>query len=421
MEKYQFQEIASSVYAWDLHDEGTECVLDNLQSMANVNSVYLIALMHEERHPWPNDTFFPHNPCRKEYQTEDSVAYWPAQPENYGRILPSRPTNFLAGTDWLGQLGESAKRRGMRFGVEMSHTMLGSDRLASDCLDVRQVDLFGEPLRRTHIGENHFVPCMNHPDFRLYVQNLFREVIKRYNVDYVLNCIMPYPMPAPYLLVEYEDTIDPREWILRSPVASGCFCKSCVEKAKEIGFDLLKARDGLLKLSEEAAGTPPLYETNITPMELLLDHQEFIDWLRFKEYSVSSFYKELHCALHAAKPDIDNRMNLYITSHSEYAGFRPKKVAKYFDSIRVCVYTENLGESGLALQKRKVLNAARRAFGPGAILHSAIGVLPGATPESVREGIRVSAECGAQSISLGHYDGATFEMLKMVGDVAEHR
>jgi hypothetical protein len=39
-------EISASLYAWDLHDEGIERILDNLQEMAILNSVYLIVLMH---------------------------------------------------------------------------------------------------------------------------------------------------------------------------------------------------------------------------------------------------------------------------------------------------------------------------------------------------------------------------------------
>ncbi len=37
-------EVGISVYAWDLHDEGMERVLDNLQ-MAAVNNIYVLGLM----------------------------------------------------------------------------------------------------------------------------------------------------------------------------------------------------------------------------------------------------------------------------------------------------------------------------------------------------------------------------------------
>ena len=42
-------EVEAALYAWDLHDEGVEQVLDNVQGMAAVNSVYMIGQMHPER------------------------------------------------------------------------------------------------------------------------------------------------------------------------------------------------------------------------------------------------------------------------------------------------------------------------------------------------------------------------------------
>ena len=64
-------EVSASLYAWDLHDEGIERILDNLQEMAAVNSVYLVALMHYERRPLTSPRF-PHNPARTMWQAEDS-------------------------------------------------------------------------------------------------------------------------------------------------------------------------------------------------------------------------------------------------------------------------------------------------------------------------------------------------------------
>ena len=37
-------EVEAALYAWDLHDEGVEQVLDNVQGMAAVNSVYIIEI-----------------------------------------------------------------------------------------------------------------------------------------------------------------------------------------------------------------------------------------------------------------------------------------------------------------------------------------------------------------------------------------
>src|ERR1035437_10021118 len=88
-------EVSASLYAWDMHDEGIERILDNLQLMASVNSVYLIALMHYERRPLTSAEF-PHNPMRRMFQAEDSRVYWRPEMNRYGRIKP-----LLSDFDWL--------------------------------------------------------------------------------------------------------------------------------------------------------------------------------------------------------------------------------------------------------------------------------------------------------------------------------
>jgi hypothetical protein len=111
-------EIAASLYAWDLHDEGIEHILDVLISRAEVNSVYLVGLMHSEKRPL-HARHYPHNPVRKSYIPEDSRAYWKPDPSRYKRIKPmTSGRDFLAGRDWLQELVEAARKRGLRTGCE---------------------------------------------------------------------------------------------------------------------------------------------------------------------------------------------------------------------------------------------------------------------------------------------------------------
>ena len=72
--KHRPFEVSASLYPWDLHDEGIEEILDNLQQMSAVNSVYLLGIMHYEIRPLTSPAF-PHNPVRKTWQAEDSRAY----------------------------------------------------------------------------------------------------------------------------------------------------------------------------------------------------------------------------------------------------------------------------------------------------------------------------------------------------------
>src|SRR5271157_6628442 len=63
-----FKEVAASLYAWDLVDEGCEPIMETLKETAQANSLYLVALMHHEKRPL-TDFYFPHN-ARKTYFPE---------------------------------------------------------------------------------------------------------------------------------------------------------------------------------------------------------------------------------------------------------------------------------------------------------------------------------------------------------------
>ena len=98
-----WKEVVASLYAWDLLDEGLDAILDTLERDTLTNSTYLVALMHDEKRPL-TDFYYPHNPKRKVYWTEDSRAYWRPNLETYSdcRIQPlvsDRPE--IRERDWL--------------------------------------------------------------------------------------------------------------------------------------------------------------------------------------------------------------------------------------------------------------------------------------------------------------------------------
>ena len=64
--------------------------------------------------------------------------------------------------------------------------------------------------------------------------------------------------------------------------------------------------------------------------------------------------------------------------------------------------------------KREWLTQERQALGKDFPLLSAVAVRPKATPELIREGVRIALECGVNGITLGHYDGAEFPMLRAI-------
>ena len=59
-------------------------ILDNCQSMAGVNNIYLIVIMHQEHRPFQAKKF-PHNPVRETFMAE-GLALW-----QVGQYAAARP------------------------------------------------------------------------------------------------------------------------------------------------------------------------------------------------------------------------------------------------------------------------------------------------------------------------------------------
>jgi hypothetical protein len=169
-----WKELTTGIYPWDIHDEGIENILDNLQEYAGNNAAYMLALMHHEKRPL-HANYYPHNPVRKRYLAEDSRVYFTIHPEMYkdSRIkpLPSE-RDFLKGTDWLDIFIKALRKRGMKTGAEISHTPLDSERGRREFGDCIQRDIYGNPPSYDRFTWQQL--CWNSPDAREYVYSLAR-------------------------------------------------------------------------------------------------------------------------------------------------------------------------------------------------------------------------------------------------------
>ena len=400
-----FSEISGSLYAWDLADEGIERILDNLQEMTDCNSVYLISLMHHEKRPL-TDYFYPHNPVRKTYFPEDSRAYFHPDPSFYGRIKPlTSERDFLKDNDWLKILIESARKRGMKTGAELSHTLIDDQRAATQFSDCIQKDIYGNRLGK--------LLCFNNPDSKEYVVGLFSDIATNYDVDYIQTCLIPFNSGRG----SSHDAMR-----VLGTTLGGCFCDSCKRTAIEQGIDfdhiksvLLSVADGIARPTlEQSHENALLLASNTSDVAVLMEVPELFQWLLFRRDSLTKFFKAIHSAIHTIKPDIDLRLNAYISSNQELSGLDLKSLKPCLDSIRSSDYSEQSGNMAQLEFKRRWLLSVRRAIGDEMPFLSAIGVRPKATPEIIRQGVVVSAQCGADGITMGHYDGASFSNLRAI-------
>lgn len=431
-----FKEVAASLYAWDLAAEGAEPVLETLKQTARVNSVYLVALMHHERRPL-TDLYFPHNPKWKKYFPEDSRTYWKPHARFYegSKIKPlatERPE--FRETDWLEELVKTAKRMGMKTGAEISHTVLDKERARGVHSGAVQRDIWGNRLGQ--------LVCHNHPESRAYVLGLFRDLAASYDLDYVQSCMLPFACAKLPVMTgsggsdhagntfEYgfwgslpEDLRDAS----MATVLGGCFCPSCHAEAKKAGLDLAAIRKSLLPVAEsvdhpaleDAHRLQVMRASNTSAMAVLLDHPEILDLVRFRCLTMTRVYGEIKAAMQAERPGIDFRDNAHLKNLPEFAGFQYSKLKTAVGSIRSSDYSEQSGRAERMEDKRRFLLQLRAGAGDDVYMLSAIGVRPKATPELIRRGVAISAECGADGITLGHYDGAPLKNLEAVGQGLE--
>ena len=363
-------EVSASLYAWDLHDEGIERILDNLQGMAAVNSVYLIGVMHPERRPLGGG-FFPHNPVRKTWTAEDARCYWHPDLKRYGRIKPRLSDNaWLNQTDWLRVLVDAARRRGLRVGVENSHALVDKERAEGEFSDLVERNIHGEI---THVRTWLRPLCPNHPDVPEYAVAEFSDLVANYGVDYTMSAVVSFD---------------------EGGAAQGaCFCDSCRRAARDMDFDLAKAQQALLA------------DPNSQPA--------LADWQNFRFQSTARFYRAIHDRVHALKPAVDLRYNQHMSDPVEW-GVKLSVMQPHVDSVRIQDYSEQTGDPSQMPVKRRTLSAARSELGPDFPIHAALGVRLKATPELIREGVQIAVETRMNGVTLGHYDGATFPMLRGV-------
>ena len=366
-------EVAASLYAWELHDEGVETILDNLQRMAAVNSVYLIALMHPEPRPHRSERF-PHNPTREKLMPEDAALYWQPDAARYGRIRPfvsAQP--WLAQTDWLQTLAAAARRRGLRVGVEVSHSLVPEWFLARpENADLLQLDLHGRPAGMYWSAR---FPCLNHPDVQHFVAATFADLAAGRDMDFVQTCML--------LFAQNE-----------LPQA-GCFCASCARRAKSEGIDF----DALVAALRKDPKSAP--------------HER--EWRDFRRRAALDTYRRIQTATKAANPRVEFRLNHHSRIGDAWDDELLAAVTPYVDSIRISDYAEQEPHSAERFaRKEKWLADTRTIAGPAMPILSAIGVRPEATPRSIGSGIDQAVRLGAQGISLGHYDGAIFSSLRAV-------
>jgi len=413
------KEVASSLYPWDLADEGVETCVNNVIEHSNVNSVYLVGIMHKEKRPLTN-LFYTHNPKRKFYLPEDSRIYYRMDENNF-KNTPLKPLystrEFLKEKDWLDELTNYARKRNLKTGAEISHTFFDCEKAKKEFPEVLQKDINGQ------IIEMHF--CCNHEYVKEYMKGIFYDTVKNHDVDFIQTCMMLFatgePIKAPWFM---NDNSENKVGVLLGVLRGGCFCDHCREKAIAMGYDWDKIISDLKQLNNVInsvlhGNTSGIMEkhllmgSDLTETGLLLEYPSLYQFMEFRMKSITALFKDISETVKSANKDIDFRYNNY-HQYPEMAGLDFPSVKDYLDSVRDSDYSEQYGAPDHFKRKRNTILKIRRGIGFDKDLIAAFAPRPNATPEIIKESIKVLSTLGVDGLSLGHYDGATMELLDAV-------
>ena len=360
-------EVSTQIRAWTIGDEGIDTILDNMQSMAGINNIYMVVVMHQEHRPYKAPEF-PHNPARDAWEAEDSrVTFFPDM-KRYGKIKPLLSDHeWLRQTDWLKVMVAAARARGMSTGAEVSHFPIPKALIRQNPdWQLKQIDGKGSSSRF----------CANNPDVREYLIALFGDLAANYDLDYIQTCQFVYD----------NKDIDQ---------GGACFCEHCIIAAKADEFDL-------------AAAIPILKKNkNAEPQRS--------QWIRLKFDSTTKLYRDIAAKIKAENSKCHLRMNDVFRDNAFNHGLDFKATSPYFGSVVTCDHAEQGGGKDMDFEFRKMwLTRNRKALGLDKPLLCAIAPRIDAYPELVKAGIKVAVEHPANicGLALKHYDGASFSLLR---------
>ncbi len=363
-------EVGTQLRPWTIRDEGMDTILDNCQSMAGINNIYVIVVMHEEHRPF-HAKKFPHNPARSTFRAEDSrVSFFPDM-KRYGKIKPMLSDHeWIRKTDWLRLVVKACRKRGLGVGAEVSHFPMPKSLLRKNP-DWQQKTIKG--IRR----KNFF--CPHNPDVRKYLLALFGDIAANYDVDYIQTC--QYVFTA-------NDIGD----------GAGGFCRYCIAAAKRTGFDL-KAAIPVLRANKNA-------------------QPQRDKWLAFRRDATTALYRQIAETIRKANPKCHLRLNdVYSWGGRDPSrtGLDIQAVGRHLGSLVNQDHQEQLGRANEDFAARKKwLTANRKHLGAKKPLISGIAARMKATPDLVRRGIKAAVQHPAKvnGLALKHYDGASFSLLR---------
>lgn len=389
-------------FATDLHDEGLEAVLDNVQHRAGLGGVTVAAAYHEGR------DVFPHNPVRRVRFLEEGAIFFPPDPARWQGLRLRPPVSEVAGV--FPELIAAAERRGLK--VHAWTVFLHNGALARAHPECAPENAFGDP----HVTEL----CPANPDVRAYVRALAGDIARLGVSMIVAESLHYHLLEHGYAHERYFIQLGPRARYLLAV----CFCRHCSAAARGRGVDA----EGVRRLARQelervfAGGAEPDGELEREPLEAF-GGDELAGYLEARRETVTSLAAE---AAEAARSggaafsfmDLSGAVKGYATGRPVGApaptiawrlGVDVAGVARACDELEAIGYAADPERLGLDLE-------AYGALAGGRALSVALRPMPPDcdSAENLRAKVLLARELDLERIDFYHYGFMRFDALDWI-------
>jgi hypothetical protein len=318
-------------------DEGVEPVLDNLQRLGGVNTLFLATFTYGRGiagRQIPGQPLPDHG--KQEYDTSfHGGSFTSIHPQYYkDTVFKDFRAPDHGDFDLLQAVLPSARKRGLKT-ICWFEDVFRNDLPNIDQLQER--DLYGQPVTTL---------CFNNPNYRAFLLGLSEDYVRSYDVDGIMWGSERQGAFSNALSASHDGAYDP------SRVT--CFCEFCQAKAKSRGISVDRAREGFQALEKfvraSRTGLRPVDGYHVTLWRLLLRFPELLAWEMLWTDSLRETYLDIYIRVKAVKPSAGVGWHIW---HNN--SFNPiyraeqdlQELSKYSDFLKIVIY-HNCGGERLA-------------------------------------------------------------------------
>ena len=311
-----------------IHDRGAGTVLDEIQRLAHVNTIFLGVFTYTDTRAG----------VRKQgFHGGNFAAVHP----QYYKDTPLTPADMRAtdfgGYDVLADMIPEAKKRGMKTFCWVIEDNFRPKFGKTD--EIWGRDLYGRIPER-HPGG----PCVNNPGYRGFVTGLMEDYARSYEIDGVMwGAERQGPLGSSLGAYHNGARSDPGQ--------VACFCRFCEAKGKRQGIDFERARQGYLALEKFVrsgrGGTKPRDGYFVTFWRILLEYPEILAWEMLWTRSMREHYAAIYERVKSVRPELQVGWHIwhnisfspFYRAEQDYA-----ELAKSSDYIKPVLYNNCAGE-----------------------------------------------------------------------------